>query len=66
VMLPETSYPVTTAFIISKSSPYKGFINWRWDNETKLNGCMMDRLFWVPCDVLKTETHFDVFLDPLY
>jgi hypothetical protein len=29
VMLPETSYPVTTAFIISKSSPYKGFINWR-------------------------------------
>jgi hypothetical protein len=29
VMLPETSYPITTAFIISKSSPYKGVINWR-------------------------------------
>jgi hypothetical protein len=28
-MLPETSYPISTAFIISKSSPYKGVINWR-------------------------------------
>jgi hypothetical protein len=29
VALPETSYPIITAFIISKSSPCKGVINWR-------------------------------------
>jgi len=29
VPLPETSYEVPWAFIISKNSPYKGLINWR-------------------------------------
>jgi len=29
VPLPETSYKVAWAFIISKNSPYKGLINWR-------------------------------------
>jgi hypothetical protein len=29
VPLPETSYEVPWAFIISKSSSYKGLINWR-------------------------------------
>jgi hypothetical protein len=29
VTLPETSYPVSVAFIISKICPYKGVINWR-------------------------------------
>ena len=30
--LPEPSYKGPWAFIISKNSPYKGLINWRWDN----------------------------------
>jgi hypothetical protein len=34
VQLPDTSYLDTLAFIISKNSPYKGLINWRWDNES--------------------------------
>jgi hypothetical protein len=29
VPLPETSYRETWAFIITKNSPYRGFINWR-------------------------------------
>jgi len=33
VPLPETSYKVPWAFIISKNSSYKGLINWRWDNK---------------------------------
>ena len=35
VPLPETSYEVPWAFIISKNSSYKGLINWRWDNKMK-------------------------------
>jgi hypothetical protein len=27
--LPETSYTVTGAYIISKNNPYRGLINWR-------------------------------------
>ena len=33
VPLPETSYKVPWAFIMSKNSSYKGLINWRWDNK---------------------------------
>jgi hypothetical protein len=29
VPLPGTSYPDTVTYIISKTSPYKGLINWR-------------------------------------
>jgi hypothetical protein len=29
VALPETSYPETLTYIISKNSPYKGLINWK-------------------------------------
>jgi hypothetical protein len=35
VPLPGTSYRDTWAFIMSKNSPYKGLINWRWDNKIK-------------------------------
>jgi hypothetical protein len=30
VSLPGTSYPETLTYIISKTSHYKGLINWRW------------------------------------
>jgi len=33
--LPGTSYREPWAFIISKNSPYKGLINWRWENSMK-------------------------------
>jgi hypothetical protein len=32
VPLPGTYYKDPSAFIISKNSPYKGLINWRWEN----------------------------------
>jgi hypothetical protein len=44
VPIPETSYPDPVAFIISKNSPYKGIINWRWDNKVELIIVLEDRL----------------------
>ena len=62
VLLPETFYRETWAFILSKNSPYKGLINWRLDNKMKSFRYMTDnsRLLSVPCKLSKTEGH--VFL----
>ena len=40
--LPETSYEIPRAFIISKNSSYKGLINWRWENKMKSIRYMTD------------------------
>jgi len=57
VPLPETSYNVQLAFIISKNSSYKGLINWRWDNKMNSITYKTDnsRLLWDPRKWLKTE-----------
>jgi hypothetical protein len=65
VPLPGTSYKNTWAFIVSKSSPYKGLINWRWeDNKIKSVRYMNESSLelWVPCKLPKTKTHVHLSL----
>ena len=58
VPLPETSYEVPWAFIISKNSSYKGLINWRWDNKMKTIRYMTDiSCLWVPRKSPNREGH---------
>ena len=64
VPLPETSYEVPWAFIISKNSSYKSVINWRWDNKMKSISYMTDNSrFWVPLKSLNTEGHVWLIID---
>jgi hypothetical protein len=56
VPLPDTFYSYKEAFIISKISPYKRLINWRWDNKMESIRYIIENLwiFWVPCKMPKT------------
>ena len=59
VPLPDTSYRDQWAFIIFKSSSYKGLNDWRWDNKmTSIRYITQkSRLSWVPRKSLKTGCH---------
>jgi len=64
VPLPETSYEVPRAFIISKNSSYKGLINWRWDNKMKSIRYMTHISgLWVPRKSPNTEGQVCLLLD---
>jgi hypothetical protein len=65
VPLPETSYRETWAFIITKNSPYRGFINWRWESKMKSIRLMTDnsRLLLVPCPISKAGGQVCLLLD---
>jgi len=64
VPLPETSYKVPWAFIISKNSSYKGLINWRWGNKIKPARYMRDNSqLWVPLKSPNTEINVCLSLD---
>jgi hypothetical protein len=58
VPLPEASYMVTAGFIISKNVPYKGLINWRWDNDVRLSRFLKNKLLFFPCKKKKTVRRF--------
>ena len=59
VTLPDTFYREAWAFIITKNSPYKGLINWRWDNEIKSTRYTTDSSIqlWVPWKLPSTKRH---------
>ena len=59
VPLPDTFYKESWAFIISKNNPYKGLINWRWENKIKSTRYMTDSSLhlWVPRKLPNTKRH---------
>ena len=59
VPLPDTFYSEPLAFVITKNSPYKGLINWRWDNQIKSTRDTTDTSLqlWVPRKLPSTKWH---------
>ena len=62
VPLPNAFYTDAWAFLITKNSPYKGLINWRWDNEIKSTRYTTDSSLqlWVPRKLPSTKRHVHI------
>jgi hypothetical protein len=65
VPLPDKYYRYTEAFIVSKISPYKRLINWRWDNKIESIRYIIDnlRILWIPCKMPKRVSNFHLLSD---
>ena len=65
VPLPDTFYSDSFAFIINKNNPYKGLINWRWDNEIKSTRYTTDSSLqlWVIWTLPNTKDIFTNYLE---
>jgi hypothetical protein len=64
VPLPETSYKLPGAFVISKNSSYKGLINWRWGNKINpITYMTHSSQLSVPHNSPNTQGHVCILLD---
>ena len=65
VPLPDTIYRDKWALLITKNSPYKGLINWRWDNKIKSTRYTTNSSLqlWVPWKLPNTKDMFTDYLE---